>query len=323
MIIFLYGEDTYRSSQKLNQIKDKFIKEVDSSGMNLVTLDGAKLKFEEFNHQVKASPFLARKRMVIIKNLISENKSKEIQKEIVELLNTEWKSPKEDNILVFWEPADHSKSKSKNALWDRLVKEKFAEGFDLLKSVQLNAWVEKEIIKRGAKIEKSSIPLLAALVGNDLWQMSGEIEKLINYCQDKPITTAEIEKLVKAKFDDNIFNLVDALGTNNKKLALKLMSDQFNLEADEMYLLSMLIRQFRILLLAKELTDKNPSIGKDKLAKELKIHPFVAQKSLSQIRNFTLDKLKRIYNQLLQIDYTIKTSSQKPRLLFDLLITSI
>lgn len=323
MIIFLYGEDTYRSSQKLNQIKDKFIKEVDSSGMNLTTLDGAKLKFEEFNQQVKASPFLARKRMVIIKNLISENKSKEIQKEIVELLNTEWKNPKEDNILIFWESADHSKSKSKSALWERLVKEKFAEEFQPLKPTQLNSWVEKEIIKRGTKIEKSAIPLLAALVGNDLWQMSSEIEKLINFCQNKPITTANIENLVKAKFDDNIFNLVDALGNNNKKLALKLMSDQFNLESDEMYLLSMLIRQFRILLLTKDLSEKNPRLGKETVAQELQIHPFVAQKALWQIKNFTLDKLKYIYRMLLDMDFKIKTSSLKPRVLFDLFIAKI
>ena len=323
MIIFLYGEDTYRSGQKLNQIKDKFLKEVDLSGMNLTTMDGAKLKFEEFNHQVKASPFLARKRMVIVKNLISDNKSKEIQKEVVELLNTEWKNPKEDNILIFWEATDHSKTKTKSALWDRLVKEKFAEQFQPLKPIQLNSWVEKEIIKKGGKIEKSSVPLLAALVGNDLWQMSGEIDKLISFCQEKPITTADIEKLVKAKFDDNIFNLVDALSNNNKKLALKLMSDQFNAESDEMYLLAMLIRQFRILLLTKDLSEKNPHLGKEQVSRELALHPFVAQKALWQIKNFSLDKLKQIYQMLLEIDLKIKTSSLKPRVLFDLFIAQI
>lgn len=323
MIIFLYGEDTYRSSQKLNQIKDKFIKEVDSSGMNLTTLDGAKLKFEEFNHQVKASPFLARKRMVIIKNLISENKSKEIQKEVVELLNIEWKNPKENNILIFWESADHSKSKSKSALWDRLIKEKFAEQFQPLKPIQLNSWVEKEIALQGVKIEKAAIPLLAALVGNDLWQMAGEIEKLINYAGNRPINSADIDNLVKAKFDDNIFNLVDALSANNKKLALKLMSDQFNLETDASQIFGMLVRQFRILLLTKELSKKNYSLGKESVAQELQIHPFVAQKALWQIKNFSLERLKQIYARLLDIDYKIKTSSLKPRTLFDLFIAQI
>jgi DNA polymerase-3 subunit delta len=323
MIIFLYGEDTYRSSQKLNQIKAKFLKEVDSSGVNLTTLDGEKLKFEEFNQQVKASPFLARKRMVIIKNLISENKSKEIQKEIVNLLNQESQDKGEENIIVFWEDKDHSKTKSKSALWERLIKEKLAEEFKPLTPIQLNNWVEKEIKNQDGKIDKQAVAFLAATVGNDLWQMSNEITKLINYCQEKPITIADIENLVKAKFDDNIFNLVDAVGTKNKKLAFKLMSDQFNLEEDEIYILAMLIRQFRILLEIKDLLNERPKITKDLIAKELQIHPFVAQKALWQVKNFTLDKLKQIYQLLLELDFKLKTSQAKPKVLFDLFIAQI
>ncbi len=323
MIIFLYGEDTYRSSQKLAQIKNKFQKEVDSSGMNLTVLDGASLKFESFNQQIKASPFLARKRIIIIKNLISENKSKNIQKEIVELLNQESKQPDQDNIIVFWEVADHSKSRTKNALWDRLIKEKFAEEFKPLSTGQLNAWIDNEFKKRQAKIEKTAIIKLAAMVGNDLWQLTSEIEKLVNYCQDKQITTTEIEKLVKAKYDDDIFKLVDSLGNKNKKQAIKLISDQINSGADEIYLLSMLIRQFRILLLIKDLQNNNQALTKDQIAQELKIHPFVAQKALYQTKNFNLQQLKNIYQLLLNIDLQIKTSSAKPKLLFDLFIAQI
>lgn len=323
MLIFLYGEDTYRSNQKLKEIKNKFIKEVDESGMNLTTLEGAGLKFEEFNQHVKASPFLARKRMVIIKNLISDNKSKEIQKEIVELLDQETKKSDQENILVFWEPASIAKTKAKNALWDRLIKEKFAQEFKPLTSSQLNKWVEKEIKNHNSKIEKQAIPVLAAMVGNDLWQMNNEINKLINYRQDKIIIVADIENLVKAKYDGDIFKLVDSLGNKNKKQALKLISDQLNLGSNEMYLLVMLIRQFRILLLIKDLQNSNPNITKAEISKELKIHPFVAQKVLYQAKNFTLDQLKNIYQLLLNIDFKIKTSSAKPKLLFDLFIAQI
>ncbi len=323
MIIFLYGEDTYRSSQKLTQIKAKFLKEVDSSGVNLTTLDGAKLKFEEFNQEVKASPFLARKRMIIIRNLISENKSKEIQKEVAELLKQTEQNAKDENILVFWESTSHSKSKGKSALWARLAKEKFAEEFEPLRPAQLNAWVKKEVEKQVGKIDSQAIAFLAATVGNDLWQMANEITKLINYCQAKPITITDIENLVKAKFDDNIFNLVDALGNNNKKLALKLMSDQFNLEEDEIYLLAMFIRQFRILLEIKDLLNEHPRMTKDLIAKELGIHPFVVQKALWQVKNFTMDKLKQIYQLLLELDFKLKTSQSKPKVLFDLFIAQI
>jgi len=323
MIIFLYGEDTYRSNQKLREIKTKFKQEVDQAGMNLVELNGADLKFEKFNQEVKASPFIARKRMVVIKNLISDNKSKDIQKEIVNLLDQEVKNTEQANIIVFWEAADHSKSKAKNALWQRLSKEKLAQEFKPLTNTQLTQWINQEIKQHNAKIENQALSLLAATVGNDLWQMSNEISKLVNYRQDKIITTADIENLVRAKFDDDIFKLVDALGNNNKKLALKLISDQFHSGANEMYLLSMLIRQFKILLSVKDFQNSNPNISKDLISKELKLHPFVAQKALYQARNFTLNQLKQIYQRLLQIDLQLKTTNTKPQLLFDLFIAQI
>jgi DNA polymerase-3 subunit delta len=323
MIIFLYGEDTYRSTQKLNEIKAKFQKEVDSTGLNQISLDGAVLKFEEFNQHIKASPFLARKRMIIIKNLISSNKSKEIQKEIVKLLDNEMIDAKDDNIIVFWEEADHSKSKSKNALWDRLVKEKLAQEFKPLTPTQLNQWLNKEAKTRQLNFEKEALPLLAAKVGNDLWQMVNELDKLANFKKDQLIRPADIESLVKAKFDDDIFKLIDALGNNNKKQALKLIADQLDSGANEIYLLTMLSRQFRTLLLTKDIQAVNPQISKAQLSQELQIHPFVAQKALWQTKNFTLNQLKIIYQLLLDIDFKIKTSSLKPKLLFDLFIAQI
>lgn len=323
MIIFLYGDDTYRSTQKLEDLKAKFLREVDATGMNLISLDGAKLKFEEFNQQIKASPFLARKRMVIIKNLISENKSKEIQKEIVSLLDKEWKNKEDDNILIFWEGISKPGSKTKDALWKRLVKEKFAQAFYLLEPMEINSWITKEIEKRGAKIDKDAINLLGALAGNDLWQMSNEITKLISFAQDKSISGSDVESLVKAKFDENIFNLIDALGAKNKKLALKLLSDQFELEVHPLELLASLIWQFRILLLAKDLQRENPRISQSEIVNQLDIHPFVVKKSFGRLKNFSLEQLKSIYNELLQIDYKIKTSNLNPQLFFDLLIAQI
>jgi len=322
MIIFIYGDDTYRSTQKLEELKAKFNREVDSTNMNLITLDGAKLKFEEFNKQVKASAFLARKRMVIIKNLISENKSKEIQKEIVNLLDKELKG-EDDNIIIFWEGISAPGSKTKDALWKRLEKEKFAQTFFFLKPMEINSWITKEVDKRGGKIDRDAINLLGALVGNDLWQMSNEITKLMNFAQGKIITNSDVENLVKAKFDENIFNLIDALGSKNKKLALKLISDQFELETHPLELLASLIWQFKILLLIKDLQIEKPRITHTEAAKILGTHPFAVQKSMGRVKNFSFEQLKAIYNQLLQMDYKIKTSAVKPRLLFDLLIAQI
>jgi len=320
MIIFIYGQDTFRSSQKLKQIIEKFKKEVDSSGMNLSILDGTSLKYEEFNQHVKASPFLASKRMIVIKNLITTNKSKDIQKQVAELLD---QKSDQENIIIFYEAQDQASSKTKTALWKRLSNEKFSQEFTVLKPAELNHWIINEFKKNNITLNMQITNLLAAKVGSDLWQMSNEIKKIISYCKDKEITVDVINQLVKAKYDDDIFKLSDAIAAKNKKLALKLISDQLNQGANETYLLSMIIRQFRILMLVKDLQQINQQINQSQLAQQLKIHPYVAKKSLKQVNRFNLTELKKIYQSLLHIDLKIKTSSTKPVLLFDLLIAQL
>src|SRR3989338_3333538 len=60
VIIFLYGPDTFRAREKLNSLKEKFIREVDKSGFNLAALDGEKISIDEFNKAVATQSFLAK-----------------------------------------------------------------------------------------------------------------------------------------------------------------------------------------------------------------------------------------------------------------------
>jgi len=76
------------------------------------------LEAAEFEKAVATPPFLAKKRMVIIENLISKNKGQKIQKEILEMLG---KNGLKETIIVFWEsgagdkPAKKSRSKPGHA----------------------------------------------------------------------------------------------------------------------------------------------------------------------------------------------------------------
>lgn len=58
MIIFLYGEDTFRSRQKLKELKDKFIREVDPTGNGIVSLAGESLMIEGLSEAIGARSLL-------------------------------------------------------------------------------------------------------------------------------------------------------------------------------------------------------------------------------------------------------------------------
>ena len=73
MIIYIYGEDTYRSREFFKSNVERFKKERDPQGMNLVILDAKKEDPSRIWNELTASPFLAEKRMVVIENPLSAN----------------------------------------------------------------------------------------------------------------------------------------------------------------------------------------------------------------------------------------------------------
>ncbi len=330
MIIFLFGPDTYRSRQRLKFYEEGFIKKYDPSGFNIVRLNGEKLSIETLNQTLVTPPLLAPKRMIIIENLITKNK--EVSRETVPLLENLKTGPdeKNENIIIFWEELGEKNGKvakgsdrTSEPLFKKLIKSPLVEKFDLLSNPALIKWIKNQVKQAGGQIKEEVIRDLVALVGNDLWQLERELEKLLAYKNKKLITESDVALLVKGKFDEDIFKLTDTLALKNKKRFLELLADQFSSGANEVYLITMLTRLFRILLEIKELSLRNPRISKFSLAEELGLHPFVVEKALSQVANYQEAELKNIYQRLLTIDFKMKTGQAKPRLLFELLAVEL
>lgn len=326
MIIYLHGPDTFRSRRKLKEIKDKFIREIDKSALNIEILPGQGLETQEFEKAISTPPFLAKKRLVIIEDLISKNKGQKVQKEILETLD---KNNLDETIIVFWEgdagsaKAYRSKTSQKRSglLLNRLKKEKYAQEFNLLTEGETYRFAAEEIKKRGGKIEPGALSLLTSLIGNDLWRLSSEIDKLLAYAKNKEIKVEDIEKMVLTKLDEDIFKLTDALGQKNKKLALKLISDQLKSGTSPTELLAKITWQFKNLLMLKSFIEQNgDGYPSTRLTYQLGLHPFVVKKTMSQVALHQLTDLKKSYKSLLAIDYKIKTSQINPEVLFDLLV---
>lgn len=317
MLIFLYGPDTFSSRAKLKSLKEKFIREVDKSALNLENLDGRDLEINRFRQAILSSPFLAKKRMIVIENFFTKPTVRlchEILKTLAEIKN--------DNIIVFWdeEVAAKRMAESCAVLFKKLSSEKFSQKFDLLNEVNLKKWALTKIKKEAGKIDSNALAILLDWIGNDLWQLNSEIDKLLAFSQSRAITAADVNLLSKSKLEENIFELTDALGQKNKTRALKLISDQLAAGLPATVLLAKITWQFQNLLQVKSLTQNNHFLASAQIAQELKLHPFVVKKSLSQIKNFTLEELKKIYRQLLEVDLTLKTSPMPAKTFFNLLV---
>ncbi|MEA3463738.1 MAG: hypothetical protein U9R14_01520 [Patescibacteria group bacterium] len=366
MIIFLYGEDSFRSQQKLKKLKDKFMREVDPIGSSLTELDGANATMEQISASISPGTLLAKKRMIIIKNLFN-NKSKTIFGQIYSYLEnkkTGGMSEQTDNIIIFQDYSIKTKkarnkeqalkigadgrdkplTKRQSQLFKFLIKQKYAQQFNLLSNTQTTAWAKKQVEAEGGKITYQAAQMLTSLVGSDLWQISNEINKLLNYkldprynikqadSQDKKLkstgkgktATIEIEDvklLVRGNFDENIFSLTDAISNKNAGLAAKLLEEQTEAGLTGSYLINMVIRQFKILLQIRQGLDLNQSSRM--MINSLKLHPFIIQKGINQARKFNLLVLKNILSQLVKIDFKMKTGQADVKTMLNLLVARI
>jgi len=331
MIIFLYGPYTFRSRQKLNDIKKFFLIKVDPTGNSLTNVDGAKATMENISEAVGPASLLSRRRMIIVENLFL-NKNQLIYDQFYKYLKK--RPDNNDNIIVIWESIESGEKliKVKSNLFKYLKQQKFAEEFKLLSNSQATAWAKKEIVRRGGQITYQAAMALTSLLGSDLWQISNEIDKLINYklgqklnlSDNAPIASIEIKdvnQLVKGQFDENIFVLTDAIINKNKLLAVRLFTEQIETGLADGYLLTMIIRQFRILLQVRQALDSG--LTSRKIINLLKLHPFVLQKSIAQVRNFSLSFLKDMLSRLAVIDFKIKTGQADAKTLLTLLIINI
>jgi len=300
---------------------EKFKTERDPQGLNVVILDCTKEEPGKIMEQVLASPFLAEKRMLVLENFLSATKKGDLQEEILKRI--EAKNLPAANIYVFWEGEGKPKTNVSKKLFDRLSKEKFAQNFESYTGAKLSAWAAGEIKERGGKISRAALDYLTQNTGADMWRLNSLIAQLVDYKQGKEIQLEDINLFIEEKVDDSIFNLVDAIVARQTKQVYKMIQEQYRLGKDTSYVFSMILRQFRILLELRDLHEREDNLPSDMLAKKLGLHPYVVKKSLPFVKKYTLDDLKNIYQELLNLDINTKTGQGDQSLLLDVFVGKV
>ncbi len=323
MIFFLYGEDSFRSYERVLEIKKKFL-ESDKSGSGLSSFNAGEENylFDKIKNTFGISSLFSSKRLVIVKRLISSGSSLD-QEKILEFLKSNQESILKDNdwVGIFWED---NLPKKNGSLFKFLEKNSKKQNFENMTGQKIGQWVLERLkeLNPEAKISKSALEKLIAYSGGEAVVLEQEIQKLFNHSFPGMISEADVENLVKAKIESNIFETVDALGSGNKKKALELLHKHLEKGDDPFYLFSMFAYQFRNILKVSDLRE-NGVPNEYEISRIAKLHPFVVKKSLAQGRNFGMPKLKNIYEKLGIMDMEIKTGKLDIRLALDKFVAEL
>ena len=329
MIYLFYGDDAFTMQEQLGPIKEA-VGPADLRDVNITDLDGTQLTLDELVATCDTVPFLGEKRLVMVKGLLSQFEasasSRSRQRSAPDRTTGlgQWeglpdylRKVPETTDLVFVE----GRLGRANPLLARIRSIVTVRTFPLPSPADLRHWIRRRATSKGGDIEPGAVNLLAETVGGNLQTLDNELEKLSAYRAGQAIRQHDVREVVSYTKEANIFASVDAMLEGRSGIAIKLAHQLLDSGRPPSYLLSMMARQVRLLLVAKDL--KARGVPSAQIGQRLGLSDFPLRKTLDQEKGFTTEQLTQIHNKLLEADVSIKTGAVDEELALDLLITQV
>jgi DNA polymerase III subunit delta len=329
LLYILSGEDDFSIDRELDAIK-KGIGDQEMLATNTNLLDGKTVTADEFRSICESAPFLSEKRLVIVQDLLDKfgikaptgraktAKKPEQQPAAYEAFGTcIFKLPPSTVLVLIKEEI-----KDTNPLLKMISPKAKIKNFPLLKTPELRQWVTNHIIAEGGKISLPALNLLLRLIGSNLWIMSSELNKLATYAQGRQIEEKDVKALVSYTQQNKIFDLVDAIMEFKANEAETLLQQQLDKDATASYLLSMIYRQMRLIVRAREM--KRQGLREPEMRQRLGLSSdWVVKKTLEQAARYSMPRIKQVYQQLLDTDIAIKTGKYTDELALNILVAEL
>lgn len=317
----LYGEDEFSRRAAVQVMRDQ-IGNPTTADLNTEIFDGKNASVADVLAAVRAMPFLSDKRLVIVEGMIgwlSRKGAGNSGKAELETLRDGLSTLPEWARLVF---VEHGQLSERNIILKaaKEIRGGYHKEFNPPRNPQ--QWITNRARDvYGAEIDQRAAAALATLVGNDMRAADSELAKLVAYVNyERPITETDVAQMTAYVVEANVFEMVDAMGQRDGATAVRLLHRLLD-NSEPLQLFGMIIRQFRLLILAREHLNQGGTPASTGQA--IGAAPFVGKKAAEQARVFSQDQLERIYSFLLETDLSIKTGKVEAALALDLLVARV
>ncbi|OPX80987.1 MAG: DNA polymerase III subunit delta [Pelotomaculum sp. PtaB.Bin013] len=316
-VYLFYGEETYLREQAVSRFKDYLVKD-GGSGLNYDLIDGEAVNPADIVARAETLPFFSDKRLVVVKNplflknrqageSISETEEEAKVPDKEKLLLNYLENPLTSTCLVFTTGGPVDKRKK---IFRSIKKNGRAIDFTFLRKGELGRWLAQKAGAAGKKFDAEAGDAFLGSVGPSLQNLVMELDKLFCYTAGREvITLSDVRRVSAPGVEDNIFAIVDAIGGKRCGEALAGIKEMLAAKEPPLRLLSMISRQFRLLLQVSDLTGRGCSARE--ISGRLKIPPFVYQKIASQCHNFDQSLLIGVFESLSELETAVKAGRQE------------
>lgn len=305
-VYILYGEESYLRSQYKDKLKKALLG--DSDEMNFHYFEGKNVSSGEVIDLAETMPFFAERRVIMLENsgLFAHG-----GEELAAYLG----APAQTAYFVFVEPSVDKRSK----LYKAATAKGRAIEFKTQDEAVLKRWILGFLKKENKKITERDLNFFLDKTGSDMENIRGELEKLLCYCMERDVITAQdVEAICTRQVSSQIFDMINAVAERRQKTALDLYYDLLTLKEPPMRILFLITRQFNLLLQVKEL--KNKGYDSNTIGGKVGLAGFIARKYVAQSSKFREEDLRRALTDCVETEERVKTGRMNDVMAVELLI---
>ncbi len=293
------GEEEYIKAQAVKQLCGKLL----LPGLELMNL--TELNHPAVDEVIAAAetlPMMADRRLVLVREF-GPLSGKAGDDEDTERILRYLPGASPSACLVF---LVKGKADGRRKLYGFLKQNHTVVDFSPMTEPQAVSWILRSMKALGKRMDTAVAERFLFTVGNDAALLKQEMEKLADYAGERAeVTQADINAVSVKSLECTVFQMVDAQVAGEYGEALGLMQGVLDGGEDRMLVLSMLLRQYRMLYQLRCLMAER--VPQSEFPSLLKIPPFAARRMQAQAVRYDQARLKAVYDFLLDFEYRIKS----------------
>jgi DNA polymerase-3 subunit delta len=310
-VCYLYGEESFLVDRATRLLLDRVI-DPTLKDFNYNVFYGNESKGVDIADTAQTLPMFAERRAVLVK------RAESLSAAACEVLLPYIQNPAASTCLIF----SGAKIDQRKKFFAELKKHGELVEFKRLYDNKLSPFIQSEATVHGKPIEPAAADLLSFLIGNNLQELTSQIEKLVVFAGSRPrITLEDVRVVASSSKAFTVFELARYLCARDLPNTLKSLDTLFRNGEETPMMIGALSRHFRQLWRVRELLDRKSA--KPDIAREVGINPYFLDDMITQARKFGRVELRSIFTELYRCDLASKTGGGQPYTLMHGLVVGI
>ncbi|CAG0960944.1 DNA polymerase III subunit delta [Geobacteraceae bacterium] len=311
-LYYFHGDEPYLMERAVKRLME-FVVAPDFRDFNLDVFYGNECKGDEVASVAQTLPMFAEWRMVLVK------RAGDLSQAALEILASCIADPPPTTCLVF---VGEKLDQRKKFFLEMKKKGELVECKRPYEN-QLGAFIREEARGLGKRVEPAAADMLVYLVGNNLGELTTQLEKVALFVgQRETISVEDVRGIVSDTKVESVFDLTNALGERDLGKALRSLATILRDGEAPLMLLAMIARHFRQLWRVRDLmAQKTPQQDMSRLSG---VNPYFLKGVMAQARNFTAAELRKVFENLYATDLALKGGGAKrPALTVERLVMDV